>query len=382
MKKIKKEIIELIYLKQEGAYWDFKSEWYDSKHSGNLLHDIICMSNNLSNRDAYIVIGIDEEKNFEITDTSGDSNRKNTQQLVDFLKNKKFAGDMRPLVLVENIEIRGNTIDVIVIPNSANTPFYLKEKYKGIFANQIYTRIQDTNTPVNSSADIDKVEWLWKKRFGLIQKPIEQVEAFMEQASEWVNGPHGEMQKYYKSFPEYTLTYDYACDGRNGYEYYLFSQCNSTPRWMDIRICYHQTLLTEIGGVLLDGGRYMTPCPETDGIKFSESYYWDIMYKYMTKDSFLYKLNRFLYKNEWTDEARIARDNFLEVILIFEDNQERKLFKEYVSQNWYDRERYRSFIHLPYIPQLEGYNEDAFKQDYENALILKCMLNDFRKRGM
>ena len=61
MENLKKTITNLISLKQEGAYWDFKRIWYDAAHNMGLLHDIICMSNNLVNRDAYIIIGIDEE---------------------------------------------------------------------------------------------------------------------------------------------------------------------------------------------------------------------------------------------------------------------------------------------------------------------------------
>lgn len=45
MKTLKKIITNLISLKQEGAYWDFKREWYESDHNTDLLHDIICMSN-------------------------------------------------------------------------------------------------------------------------------------------------------------------------------------------------------------------------------------------------------------------------------------------------------------------------------------------------
>ena len=40
------KIFELIQLKQEGEYWDFKRQWY--KNNSDLLHDIICMANNLS----------------------------------------------------------------------------------------------------------------------------------------------------------------------------------------------------------------------------------------------------------------------------------------------------------------------------------------------
>ena len=35
------EICQLIAMKQEGSYWDFKKEWYNKK--SDLLHDIMRM---------------------------------------------------------------------------------------------------------------------------------------------------------------------------------------------------------------------------------------------------------------------------------------------------------------------------------------------------
>lgn len=66
------KIIALINLKQEGSYWDFKKEWYKSDNKGkqDLLHDIICMSNNLYSRDSYIIIGVNEEDNYNVRDVS------------------------------------------------------------------------------------------------------------------------------------------------------------------------------------------------------------------------------------------------------------------------------------------------------------------------
>ena len=62
------EIEELIMMHQEGSYWDFKREWYDDSKDGDLLIDIICMANNLVDRDAYIIIGVNEECDYAIQD--------------------------------------------------------------------------------------------------------------------------------------------------------------------------------------------------------------------------------------------------------------------------------------------------------------------------
>lgn len=111
----KEEILGLISLKQEGAYWDFKKEWYEEGKQPDLLHDIICMSNNLENRDAYIIIGIDEENDYCVNDMTNAENRKSTQMLVDFVRNKKFVGGIRPRVMVETMQLETGTIDIIVI---------------------------------------------------------------------------------------------------------------------------------------------------------------------------------------------------------------------------------------------------------------------------
>ena len=374
----KEELINLIELKQEGGYWDFKRQWYNENKNCDLLHDIICMANNIVNKDGLIIIGVDEENGYELVDVSNDEYRRNTQQLVDFLRDKKFAGDVRPTIKVENVNLCGKIIDVIVVKNDNYTPYFLKERYQQLEANNIYTRIQDTNTPKKSSADIDKVELLWKKRFGLLATPIEKLEVYITHYEDWSNGPYGETEKFHKLHPEYTITYKDVSDVGDGYAYYLFSQYDSRPRWKDIIIKYHQTVLLDLLGVSLDGGRYFTPCPETDGIRLGNSIHWDISFKYMLMDSFIYKLNLFFYTHEYSDEARIARKAFLDVILLFEDEHEKNEFKNYVRNKWKDRNLYLEKIILPHIPQLSGCKNNAFHEEYENALILKNMLREYR----
>src|SRR4051812_26220931 len=109
-------ITQLVDLKQEGGYWDFKQQWYDSGSGLNdLLIDIICMANNLENHDAYIIIGVDESNDYNLITVENNANRKNTQNIVDFLKDKSFAGGIRPLAKVETLNIDGAVLDVIII---------------------------------------------------------------------------------------------------------------------------------------------------------------------------------------------------------------------------------------------------------------------------
>lgn len=369
------EIRRLISLRQEGEYWDFKKEWYQNK--SDFLHDIICMANNLSNHDGLIIIGVDEETDYSICDVTNDTNRRRTQDIVAFLREKKFAGGIRPTVYVQPLFLRKNEIDVIIIKNDRNTPYYLTEQYQGVFANNIYARIMDTNTPKNSSADINIVEKLWKKRFGIDTAALDRALLFLQVPCDWVDSDNG--KKFYKYAPEFTLEDIQAEDGRNGYEFYLFNQCDSRPRWYDINIYYHQTLLYSLGGAALDGGRCFTSTPRTDGISlYKESYHhWDISYKYFVKGSIEYIVHLF-YITDDMDEELTARQRFLECILVFESEFERMKFNDFVITN-YEKYNVDAFTdQLPSFPDIEGYNMDAFRNQYLQSQLLQQMLNDFR----
>jgi len=131
----------------------------------------------------------------------------------------------------------------------------------------------------------------------------------------------------------------------------------------------------------LDGGRYFTPCPRTDGVSFTEYHHWDLSYKYMVKGSPEYKLNLFFFERESGDHISSRRD-CMDNILWFESDREHELFKEYIKENWQNKEQYRGEIELPYFPEIEGYNMEVMKEQYVNARILNRMLSTFRENDL
>jgi len=139
------EIYELIILGTEGDYWDFKQQWHEN--NADLLHDIICMANNLADRDAYIIIGVSDSKSHDGVQIKGvpDDNRKSQQNLIDFLKDKKFASGIRPIVYVQTLDIGSKDVDVIIVKNTASTPYFLIEAFNFdrdcVRAGHIYVRI-------------------------------------------------------------------------------------------------------------------------------------------------------------------------------------------------------------------------------------------------
>ena len=90
-------IEELIRTKREDDWWDFKQCHYED--SASLLHDSICLANNRSNRDAYLIFGV-EDNTFNIIGVENDPKRKKQQNVVDFLRLPNFAGQTRPRVEV------------------------------------------------------------------------------------------------------------------------------------------------------------------------------------------------------------------------------------------------------------------------------------------
>lgn len=374
----KEELLELISLKQEGAYWDFKKEWYVNGKQSDLLHDIICMANNMENRDAYIIIGIDEEKEYCVNDMSCAENRKSTQMLVNFLRDKKFAGGIRPCVMVETMQLETGTIDIIVIKNGYSTPYVLEESYREVNANNIYTRVMDSNTPKNKTAEILHIEYLWKKRFRLLMPPLEQVFYYLLNKEEWedVLEDGAITRQYYKYSPEYIIEY-FRCSDRDGYVYYLFSQSDSRPYWYNINIKYHQTILFSSIGVGLDGGRYFTNVPGTDFLFNDWRHEGNVCFYHYIKGTKEMILHDFFCDYD-SHEAMYAREKFEECILIFSSNEEKENFKEYAVTKWAERQNYLEDVRLPHMELPSGYREDAFKEEYENAIVLKKMLDEYR----
>ena len=169
--KLLKIVTALIDSRMEGEYWDFKLDFHKNKAS--LLHDILCMANNLTPYDGMIIFGV-QDRTFEIVGVEGNENRRNLNYYINFLKDKKIAGGVRPKLEFQTIVICGKTIDVLLIKNTDKTPYYLDEDYtdqgKRVKAYHIYTRVGESNTDINKSADIDQAERLWAKRLKVMKK--------------------------------------------------------------------------------------------------------------------------------------------------------------------------------------------------------------------
>ena len=124
-KDLTSEIATLIQSHREDEWWDFKREHHHDK--ADLVHDIICMANSRADRDAYIIYGI-EDKSFNLIGVENDQNRRNQQGITDVLRSVGFAGSVRPRIEIQTVIIEQHEIDVLIIKNSFDVPYYLEKQ--------------------------------------------------------------------------------------------------------------------------------------------------------------------------------------------------------------------------------------------------------------
>ncbi|CAL8901927.1 Putative DNA-binding domain-containing protein [Bacillus pumilus] len=319
MPRVLEEIKSLIKLGYEGEYWDYKEKWHKDKYK--LVHDVLCFANTSHDKDCFIIVGVSDTG--EIKGLEKDEMKKQAD-LIGLFSSLKFAGETPKLNLFSFI-VDEKYIDVLVIKNSSAVPYFLNDRYHKVNKGLIYSREGDRNTPIVENSPLEIIESLWKKRFSIDKSGIEKFNILLDNRSEWVETDAGFYNQY---SPEYTLEYGEFREGVPAF--YSYTMDDESTHYQNINLKINGTVLNSFDTAILDGGRYTAVSPERDAINFnySEKY----CFRYYTKDSLVYKLNKFLY-NENDDEEKIANSNLFEVVLLFESRVAKNAFVEYVKEN-------------------------------------------------
>lgn len=384
---------ELFYQEIEGEYWDFKEKPYfyegqsekdKNKKKGDLLHDVICMANNMSNHDAYIIMGISDHP-VKITGVKQFTKKWTQESYQDFLQKLSWAGDCVPSVELRSIN-NGN-LEVLVVRKSNKVPFYLTKRYNKVKENQIYVRKGAKNTAIDSQASIDDIEKLFKFRLGIIPFPKERVITYIEDTENWLKmkSSYESISWYYDPFPEFTI--DLIDDPQND-EFrtpvYALIHPNARSSWQILRLKYHQTILLEFTSHYIDEYRGFSVQPKYNFLKFSNGFE-DIelnsTYYYYLHDSIEIKLIYLL--KELLEQDGEACRRHLNLIPIFYSNDERKIIEKYIEEN-------RTDILVEIKKESEniclGYNydgdEERSKWDREEIAVTKVVkniLDEYRK---
>ena len=321
-------IIELLSKGHEGGYWDYKSDYPDCPE--DKLKDIICMANNLENRDAYLIYGANDDGSvYGIENTK--MPRLTPKGLMEFLRSKPFAGGYYPETDVKTIEIGEHQLDVVVIYNSRHTPYYLQKKFatkghdpkKHLTPGTIYTRKFDSNTPTTGTASIDQTEYLWRKRFGFDLTPYQRLLSLLELPERWSEANWDSCRHSYNlESPEFQIIVE---ESKHGYEHLAYFYDNENMFYAPLKLNYLSTTLYETELWYMDEARCLITLPEK---KYMDNQ--QIIYYYILRDSMNGKLLPFFNYGKFQCHNRSGAEM---PILLFRNEEEQGEFESWVDDN-------------------------------------------------
>jgi hypothetical protein len=315
--ELKETILELISTHREDSYWDFKRQPHTNL--SDLAHDIICMANSLVDSDKYLILGVsDPSEGCEIIGVP--ENRKKQCDYIDFVRCLPFAGDIRPEVELHEITIDDKLIDVLVIFERKNKPYYLVNDYQGVKANYIYTRIGDTNTPKTSSADLFFIEKMWRQRFHLDVNPLEKFKLILDDKINWILDIGNKAVGYYAPSPEYQIVFG---EPRAGWEVYSHFFINPSSFFGEAEFKFHTTTLFTLPYGYVDEMRIPIAIPKIESIGFDGP----LFYYYYQKDTVLYQFMNLIGLPNLFHGRKPGKVPFI----FFDNESERKLFNEYIT---------------------------------------------------
>lgn len=182
----------------ENDYIDFKREWYSKDKLGevDLVHDILCMSNSLSDsEDRYIVIGVEEDKSNGsklIHDISKDANCRQSANLIQTLRNY--------MSVIPNIElirekVGKGFIDIIkIMPSARELPYVLNKECQAqksdgkkvtVRKEWIYSRNSDRNTPKDECCTRTELEELFARKRGEHLPILDRFSMYLDDIENW-----------------------------------------------------------------------------------------------------------------------------------------------------------------------------------------------------
>ena len=331
-------IEKLIQSKREDEWWDFKREHHHDK--AKLVHDITCMANSRANRDAYIILGV-EDQTFDIIGVENDPNRRNQQGIIDILRSVGYAGSVRPRIELRTISLAQHDIDVLVVKNTFDVPYYLEKQYQDdkikspegkkigtiVQPYHIYTRVVDNNTPIDKNADINDVEYLWRKRFGIDRSPKDRLMILLDDIDKWIIDWGNKKYAFHIDHPEYKMEQigDMQAAWWPSAAFYSHPTMHIAP----LNIMFHNTIIHETELWSYDEFRKYLPKAKNSVIPGHV----DSWYSYYLLDSIEGKLLRLFTRGSLDISSREPNYNQL---LIFQDVREKESFDKYITQHFND----------------------------------------------
>lgn len=280
----KEELLKLIATKEDDRH-DFKEQWYEpgqgNSDKAEMLKDIFSFVNTVHNEDCYLIFGI-ADGTHEVVGVENSKHRYNTQQITDWLSKLPIEPEI-PEIRIDTFHIQEHEVDVMVIQNTDNVPVFLSDEQKGkgfgkhsIHPGQVFTRREDTNTPISRTANYNQLVELLKKHLGL-NLPIKG--RFKKVLKDWKNWNYyehtGEVGLQYEIDPAFKIVFVEKSSNIKA-DTFSLSQIRADIDWEDALLTHNNNTIKEISVVNLDGGRFKAVVPDKGTISyFGENLFYD-----------------------------------------------------------------------------------------------------------
>lgn len=326
-------IKELISLNKEGDSWDFKLKHHSN--SAELVHDVLCLANNIHAKGSrYLIFGV-APSDYSIQGVQEQQNRQ--AEILDILSAARFAGGVYPDVSLQALTLDGKRIDVLIIRDTKDKPFYLEKEYAKtskegtkpftVNAGTIYSRVRDRNTARNEVATYSDIEKMWRQKFGLDDNPTDKIYRYLGDPKNWQD-VSGRIW-YYKTFPEFTVEIsEHSSDVGPTEDCWVRAATNPSAYYSQISLKYHQTILWSGMSVTIDGARARLMCPDSIALRNNRPKR-EIFFAY-TKDSMNYRLNDFLISQRGSHHP-YSIEKCLEPVVFFASEDEKIDFRAFLE---------------------------------------------------
>lgn len=162
---------------------------------------------------------------------------------------------------------------------------------------------------------IRDVEHLWKKRFGLLQTPLEQVKILLQTPEDWVEE---DSRYYHKLFPQYTIVIedeenDDGLSKEGNKMFYHHVQSDTSAYYGVIKIYHYSTQLFSCQSTDLDGHRMTAPCPESEFIHYRNYGDPKIHLKYYVVQRTLYETDHDYLR--WLSDIKNTKQSYRLIII-------------------------------------------------------------------
>ena len=255
---------DLMARRSEGVYWDFKLKHHSN--TGDLIHDVLCLANANHDGPRFLVFGV-EDSGVAVQSIKHDGGRRTQADIAGLFRDNagKFFQSRFPTFHLRTIEIGGKQVDVLIIEDEPKKPYYLVERIRNVCRHHIYTRVCDTNTPIDQAAQPHEIERMWRERFGLDAPALEKAKRCLAEPTAWTESyENGNVCCHNDVFPEFTLKAASAEEDRldSSQEWTRGEAQSDNNHAGRYELRCHQTLLRRIHYVTFDDNKKCIVAPD------------------------------------------------------------------------------------------------------------------------